>query len=150
MGVACMDEARIKVIRERNLKKKKRNEENYQVSGEVIYSSRANAFDEIVDICDIVNFHDCSDHQAVFMTEALFFTLRYAAHTGRASPAFAVAGAFCLADVADAIRKLQLRRIDVKKGVKGQFRQLLLQQTLIHCTPPRSAGNPLRCPARFV
>ena len=53
MGVACMDEARIKVIRERNLKKKKRNEENYQVSGEVIYSSRANAFDEIVDICDI-------------------------------------------------------------------------------------------------
>lgn len=53
MGVAYMDEARIKVIRERNLKKKKRNEENYQVSGETIYSSRARAFDEIVDICDI-------------------------------------------------------------------------------------------------
>lgn len=48
-----MNEARIKVIRERNLKKKKRNEENYAVSGEVIYSSRANAFDELVDICDI-------------------------------------------------------------------------------------------------
>lgn len=48
-----MDEARIKVIRERNLKKKKRNEENYAVSGETIYSSRANAFDELVDICDI-------------------------------------------------------------------------------------------------
>lgn len=48
-----MNEARIKVIRERNLKKKKRNEENYAVSGETIYSSRANAFDELVDICDI-------------------------------------------------------------------------------------------------
>ena len=53
MGVVYMDEQRIKIIRERNRIKKQKNEENYAVSGETIYSSRAKAFDEIVDICDI-------------------------------------------------------------------------------------------------
>lgn len=47
-----MDAERIKVIRERNVKKRKTNEANYSVSGETIYSSRAKAFDEIVEICD--------------------------------------------------------------------------------------------------
>lgn len=47
-----MDTERIKVIRERNVKKRKTNEANYAVSGETIYSSRAKGFDEIVEICD--------------------------------------------------------------------------------------------------
>lgn len=48
-----MDYERIKVIRDRNEKKQRKNEANYMAGGEIIYSSRAHGFEELVEICDI-------------------------------------------------------------------------------------------------
>ena len=51
--VINMDTERIMILRNRNDTKRRKNEANYQAGGGIIYSSRARAFEELVEICDI-------------------------------------------------------------------------------------------------
>ena len=80
----------------------------------------------LVDVGDVRDLRDGGDHQAVFVAHTLLLTCLHAADAGRARPAFAVHGAFVLADPPDALGEFQLLRIEELVAVQGQLRQLFL------------------------
>lgn len=75
----------------------------------------------LVDVGDVRHLGHRADQQAVLIAEATLAAGLYRPHPGRAGPGLSVHGAFCLADMADPVGKLQTARRYIGIDIKGQL-----------------------------